>query len=261
MLKSENARLSGWVYVDVRGRDLVSVVRDAQAAVARDVKLPPGYSVSWSGPVRVPRAGEGAARLRRAVDAARDLRAALPRVPPRRRGAARSCSRCRSRWSAATGCCGLLGYATSVATAVGFIALAGVAAEFGVVMLLYLRHAWEARLARGEPATRATLLRGDRGGRRAARAAEGDDRRRDHGGPAADHAERRHRRGGDAADRGADGRRDDHRAAAVDAGDSGGVPAAAPACAASRTRRDRPESAPGSGEAPVAMSRWVSGAS
>ena len=47
-----------------------------------------------------------------------------------------------------------LGYATSVATAVGFIALAGVAAEFGVVMLLYLRHAWEARLARGEPATR-----------------------------------------------------------------------------------------------------------
>ncbi len=51
-----------------------------------------------------------------------------------------------------------LGYATSVATAVGFIALAGVAAEFGVVMLLYLRHAWEARLARGEPATTATLL-------------------------------------------------------------------------------------------------------
>jgi Cu(I)/Ag(I) efflux system membrane protein CusA/SilA len=51
----------------------------------------------------------------------------------------------------------LLGYATSVATAVGFIALAGVAAEFGVVMLLYLRHAWEARLARGEPVTMATL--------------------------------------------------------------------------------------------------------
>jgi len=50
-----------------------------------------------------------------------------------------------------------LGYSTSVATAVGFIALAGVAAEFGVVMLLYLRHAWEARLAHGEPATTATL--------------------------------------------------------------------------------------------------------
>jgi Cu(I)/Ag(I) efflux system membrane protein CusA/SilA len=50
-----------------------------------------------------------------------------------------------------------LDYATSVATAVGFIALAGVAAEFGVVMLIYLRHAWEARLAAGAPADEPTL--------------------------------------------------------------------------------------------------------
>ena len=50
-----------------------------------------------------------------------------------------------------------LGHATSVASAVGFIALAGVAAEFGVVMLIYLRHAWEARLAAGRPATEAEL--------------------------------------------------------------------------------------------------------
>src|SRR5207244_13234081 len=49
MLKSENARLSGWVYVDIRGRDLSSAVREMQRAVARDVKLPAGYSVSWSG--------------------------------------------------------------------------------------------------------------------------------------------------------------------------------------------------------------------
>jgi Cu(I)/Ag(I) efflux system membrane protein CusA/SilA len=49
MLKSENARLSGWVYVDIRGRDLSSAVRDLQQVVAREVKLPPGYSVSWSG--------------------------------------------------------------------------------------------------------------------------------------------------------------------------------------------------------------------
>jgi len=49
MLKSENARLSGWVYVDIRGRDLSSVVRDMQRAVAPNVKLPAGYSVSWSG--------------------------------------------------------------------------------------------------------------------------------------------------------------------------------------------------------------------
>ncbi len=49
MLKSENARLSGWVYVDIRGRDLQSAVHDMQREVAAKVKLPPGYSVSWSG--------------------------------------------------------------------------------------------------------------------------------------------------------------------------------------------------------------------
>src|SRR5207249_12093176 len=49
MLKSENARLSGWVYVDIRGRDLLSAVRDMQQAVAKEVKLPAGYSISWSG--------------------------------------------------------------------------------------------------------------------------------------------------------------------------------------------------------------------
>jgi len=49
MLRSENARLSGWVYVDIRGRDLRSAVQDMQKAVAAKVKLPPGYSVSWSG--------------------------------------------------------------------------------------------------------------------------------------------------------------------------------------------------------------------
>ena len=49
MLRSENARLSGWIYVDVRGRDLRSVVTDMQAAVGKAVKLPPGYAVSWSG--------------------------------------------------------------------------------------------------------------------------------------------------------------------------------------------------------------------
>ena len=87
MLRSENARLSGWVYVDARGRDLVSVVRDLQAAVAREVKLPPGYSVSWSGQFEYLERARGAPRLRRAVHAARDLRAALSRVPPARRGA------------------------------------------------------------------------------------------------------------------------------------------------------------------------------
>src|SRR6185503_3083679 len=49
MLKSENARLSGWVYVDIRGRDLKSTVVEMQQAVAKEVGLPAGYSVSWSG--------------------------------------------------------------------------------------------------------------------------------------------------------------------------------------------------------------------
>jgi Cu(I)/Ag(I) efflux system membrane protein CusA/SilA len=49
MLRSENARLAGFVYVDIRGRDLKSAVLDMQKAVAEQVKLTPGYSVSWSG--------------------------------------------------------------------------------------------------------------------------------------------------------------------------------------------------------------------
>ena len=157
MLKSENARLSGWVFVDVRGRDLVSVVRDAQAAVAREVKLPSGYSLSWSGQFEYLERAK--ARLAyvvpftllvifvllylafRRIDEALLIMLAVP------------FALVGGFWLL-----WLLGYATSVATAVGFIALAGVAAEFGVVMLLYLRNAWEARLACGEAATHETLV-------------------------------------------------------------------------------------------------------
>jgi copper/silver efflux system protein len=49
MLRSENARLNGWIYVDIRGRDLGSYVAEAQRAVRENVTLPPGYSISWSG--------------------------------------------------------------------------------------------------------------------------------------------------------------------------------------------------------------------
>jgi Cu(I)/Ag(I) efflux system membrane protein CusA/SilA len=84
----------------------------------------------------------------------------------------------------------LLDYNLSVAVAVGFIALAGVAAETGVIMLIYLDHAWEEVRERCRAAGRrppaATLRSGD-GRRRRARAAEDDDRRRHHGRPAADH--------------------------------------------------------------------------
>ena len=156
MLKSENARLSGWVYVDVRGRDLVSVVRDAQASVARDVRMPPGYSVSWSGQFEYLERAK--ARLAYVVPFTLAVIFVLLYLAFRRADEALLImlavpfALVGGYWLL-----WLLGYATSVATAVGFIALAGVAAEFGVVMLLYLRHAWEARLARGEPATMDTL--------------------------------------------------------------------------------------------------------
>ena len=146
MLRSENARLSGWVYVDIRGRDMGSAVRDMQQAVAREVKLPPGYSVSWSGQFEY--LERAAARLKvvvpatlliifvllyltfKRVDEALLIMATLP-------------------FALAGGVWLLwaLGHHASVASAVGFIALAGVAAEFGVIMLIYLKHAWEQRVA------------------------------------------------------------------------------------------------------------------
>ena len=104
-----------------------------------------------------------------------------------------------------------LGFNLSVAVAVGFIALAGVAAETGVVMLIYLDNALtelqaRARRRRAGLHARRSLCR-DHGRRGRARAAEDDDGRRHHGRAAADHVEPRHRRRGDAAHRGADDRR------------------------------------------------------
>ncbi len=156
MLRSENARLSGLVYVDLRGRDLQSAVEDMRAAVARDVKLPAGYSLSWSGQFEyLERAKAKLAVVVpftvlivfvllymtfRRVDEALLILATLPFAVT------------GGLWFVM-----LLGHEVSIATLVGFIALAGVAAEFGVVMLIYLKHAWEARLAAGQPAVEQTL--------------------------------------------------------------------------------------------------------
>jgi Cu(I)/Ag(I) efflux system membrane protein CusA/SilA len=152
MLRSENARLSGWIYVDLRGRDLQSAVEDMKAAVAKGVNLPAGYSISWSGQFEYLERAQ--ARLRivvpftllvifvllfltfRRMDEALLIMATLP------------FALIGGFWYIY-----LLGHEVSIATAVGFIALAGVAAEFGVVMLIYLKHAWEERLAAGRPAT------------------------------------------------------------------------------------------------------------
>ena len=156
MLRSENARLSGWIYVDVRGRDLRSVVTDMQAAVAKKVQLPAGYAVSWSGQFEyLERATE---RLKLVVPLTLAVIFVLLYVLFRSFGdaalvmAAVPFSLVGGFWLV-----WLLGHSLSVASAVGFIALAGIAAEFGVVMLVYLKNALARRLAAGEPANDETL--------------------------------------------------------------------------------------------------------
>ena len=148
MLKSENSRPSGWVYIDIRGRDLQSAVQDMQRAVAKEVKLASGYSIAWSGQFEYLERAK--AKLKIVVpftlliifvllyltfkrfDEAVLIMATLP------------FALVGGLWLMY-----LLGYAMSVASAVGFIALAGVSAEFGVIMLLYLTQAWDKRLVQG----------------------------------------------------------------------------------------------------------------
>ncbi len=156
MLKSENARLSGWVYVDIRGRDLKSAVADMQRAVADKVKVPAGYSVSWSGQFEY--LERATARLKVVVPATLVIIFTLLYLTFRRFDEALLIM--ATLPFALVGGFWLLlalGHNISVASGVGFIALAGVAAEFGVIMLLYLRHAWDARQARGETGNEALL--------------------------------------------------------------------------------------------------------
>jgi Cu(I)/Ag(I) efflux system membrane protein CusA/SilA len=148
MIRSENGRLSGFVYIDVRGRDLASVVGDLRSAITRDAHLTPGVSITYSGQFEyLQRAAQRLVIVApitlgiifillyltfRRLDEAALVMASLP--------------------FALTGGIWLvyaLGYDFSVAVAVGFIALAGLAAEFGVVMLLYLKTALQERVDDG----------------------------------------------------------------------------------------------------------------
>ena len=157
MLRSENARLSGWIYVDVRGRDLRSTVTDMQAAVARSVQLPAGYAVSWSGQFEyLERATE---RLKLVVPLTLGVIFILLYVLFRSlTDAALVMAVVPFSLIGGFWLIWALGHALSVASAVGFIALAGIAAEFGVVMLVYLKNARARRLAAGEPDSDETLL-------------------------------------------------------------------------------------------------------
>ncbi|MFH7827605.1 CusA/CzcA family heavy metal efflux RND transporter [Kluyvera chengduensis] len=143
MLKTENARPASWIYIDARDRDMVSVVHDLQTAISRSVTLKPGTSVAFSGQFELLEHANKKLKLMvpmtvmiifillylafRRVDEALLILMSLP--------------------FALVGGIWFLywqGFHMSVATGTGFIALAGVAAEFGVVMLMYLRHAIEA---------------------------------------------------------------------------------------------------------------------
>ena len=156
MYRSENARLVGHVYIDVEGRDLGSVVDELQRAIAREVPLPAGYSLTWSGQYEY--LARAQARLRWVVPAALVLIFGIIHLVFRRVDEALVIM--LSLPLALVGglwLIWLLGHALSVASMIGFIALGGVAAEFGVIMLLYLRHAWEKQLASGATPTLALL--------------------------------------------------------------------------------------------------------
>ena len=149
MLKSENARLSGWVYIDIRDRDLSSAVKDMQQAVAKEIKIPAGYSIAWSGQFEF--LERATAKLKIVVPATLLIIFVLLYMTFQRFDEA-ILIMATLPFALAGGIwlLWLLGHNLSVASGVGFIALAGVSAEFGVIMLLYLKHAWEARIAAGK---------------------------------------------------------------------------------------------------------------
>ena len=141
-IRTENALLSAYIYVDIRERDIGGYVADAKKAVAEQVKFPPGYYVTWSG--QFENMEHAIAKMKIVVPITllsiflllylnfqriTETLIVMLSVPFALVGGV------WLMW--------LLGYNLSVAVAVGFIALAGVAAETGVVMLIYLDHAWE----------------------------------------------------------------------------------------------------------------------
>jgi Cu(I)/Ag(I) efflux system membrane protein CusA/SilA len=148
MLKSENARLSSWVYIDLHGRALSSAVRDMQQAVARQVRLPAGYSLSWSGQFEF--LARATAKLKIVVPATLVIIFVLLYLTFRRFSeAALIMATVPFALVGGFWLMFLLGYNMSIASAVGFIALGGVAAEIGVVMVIYLDQAVAARAAQG----------------------------------------------------------------------------------------------------------------
>jgi Cu(I)/Ag(I) efflux system membrane protein CusA/SilA len=157
MIKSENARLNGWIYIDINGVDLGSYVKEARKVVAEEVDLPPGYSITWSGQYEyLERAKQHLAVVipftiitivlllflifRNVVE----VLIILGTLPMALTG---------GLWLLY-----LLDYNLSVAVGVGFIALAGVAVEIGVVKLVYLQRALESHRRMADKAGRALAV-------------------------------------------------------------------------------------------------------
>ena len=149
MLASVDGQLASYVYVDASGGDLGGVVARLKDAVDRQVKLPPGYTIGWTGQYAF--LEHARQRLETVVPAALGIIVLLLWAVFRR--FAEVALILLPLPFALVGGIWLvwaLGQPVSVATVIGFIALAGVAAEFGVIMLLYLRAAWQSRLAAGQ---------------------------------------------------------------------------------------------------------------
>ncbi|MGD8925458.1 MAG: efflux RND transporter permease subunit [Thioalkalispiraceae bacterium] len=141
MIKSENARPNGWTFVDIKGRDLGSYVAEAQRIVSEQVKLPAGYSISWSGQYEY----KVRAEKRMMIVGPLTLVIIILLLYLNFRNITEVLIIIFTLPLALLGGYWLLyilGYNTSVAVYVGFIALAGVAVEIGVVMLVYLNQAY-----------------------------------------------------------------------------------------------------------------------
>jgi copper/silver efflux system protein len=156
-IRSENARLNGWVYVDISGRDLGSYVAQAQKLVAERVALPPGYSIVWSGQFEyLERATQ---KLKLVVPFTLVIIFVLLYLAFRNlTSAALIMSTLPFALVGGLWLLFVLGYNLSIASSIGFIALAGVSAEFGIVMLIYLDRAIEKRRAANRFTTERDLI-------------------------------------------------------------------------------------------------------
>ncbi|MGO2342168.1 efflux RND transporter permease subunit [Vibrio litoralis] len=161
MIKTENARPNGWVFVDIDNRDLGSYVQEAQAIVAQEVQLPAGYSLAWSGQYEYMERAK--ARLSVVVPVTLIIIMLLLYLSFKRVGevliimATLPLAMVGGLWLMWQ-----LNYNFSIAVGVGFIALAGVAVEIGVIMLVYLNQAWHLAVIESErdnkPLTHQSLI-------------------------------------------------------------------------------------------------------